>query len=237
MKKTVFFLCALFGVLNLSAQTSNQKSFIGISVGPSFPVGDFANKNAYDVNSGLASIGGFLNINYGYKFSDNFGAIAILRGSIHGVDSQSLKNGYSLPDGSGGSLSYEAGTWKSGGLLVGLFQGFSLNDSKNFVFELKGAIGVQSTSTPSLKIRGNIPGFGSFEGNQESISATSFAYLLGIGLNYGLGNNLTLKFHGDYSGSNPNFKDVVLNPSSDTKTNSQQNIGTIDVGVGLALSF
>lgn len=237
MKKIIFFLCALFGFFNLSAQTSNPKSFIGISIGPSFPVGDFANKNAYDVNSGLASIGGFLNINYGYKFSDNFGVIAILRGSIHGVDSQTLKNSYSLPDGSGGSLSFEAGTWKSGGLLVGLFQGFPLNDSKNLVFELKGALGVQRTSSPSLKIRGNIPGFNTFEGKQESISATSFAYLLGVGFNYGLGNNLTLKFHGDYSSSNPNFKNVVLNTSSDTQTNSQQNTGTIDVGVGLALGF
>ncbi|WP_316803410.1 outer membrane beta-barrel protein [Pedobacter nototheniae] len=238
MKRIIFFLCVWLGFLNLSAQTTNQKSFIGISVGPSFPVGDFANKSVSNENSGLATTGGFLNLNYGYRFSNNFGAIAILRGSIYGVDSQSLKNNYSLPDGSGGSISFDAGTWKTGAVMVGLFQGISLGTNKDFVLEARGAIGVQRTSSPSLKIKGSITGFGTFEGEQKSVSATAFAYLVGLGLNYGLGNNLSLKLHGDYSGSNPKFQDITASSyAAGTKITSKQNINTIDVGVGLALNF
>ncbi len=66
MKKLIVLAIVFnFFVQNLFAQTNENKGFIGIALGPSIPLGDFA-KTGYSDHL----------INFGYRFGQNFGICA-----------------------------------------------------------------------------------------------------------------------------------------------------------------
>lgn len=74
-----------------------RKGYIGLSIGPSIPVGDFADKS-----DGLAKTGLQLNlVNFGYLFSRNFGIAASWFGAANPVDANGID------------------PWSFGGLMVG----------------------------------------------------------------------------------------------------------------------
>lgn len=233
MKKSLFlslFFLASFGVY---AQNFKKESSIAISVGPSFPVGEFANKNLYDERDGLASVGGYASIAYNYQFSRFFGAVAAVDGRIHGVDKNALK-AYTLPTGSGASLSLETSTWRFLRAMVGVSQTVPITKNEKLALEVKELIGVQFSNSPEVKTTGFIPGVGSLNGVQESQSKNSFAYGLGIGLNYKVANKLKLKLFGEYQGSSPTF---IYDIGDIAKNQIKQETGAINVGLGLAFGF
>lgn len=236
MKKFLILLLFAFGLTGAFAQ--NQKSFIGISLGPSFPVGDFANTDLSDENSGLAKVGGTLSLNYGYHLSQQFGLMAVIRGSVHGVDVDALKRQYATPDGIASSISFKTSTWKSAAAMVGIFEMLPLNASKNLFFVARGAIGVQRSQSPSTDITIAVSGLGTFTNHQDSYSATSLAYLLGLGLDFQLEKNLSLKFNADYTGANPKFQDPrAATYPQNNYTKLKQPINTVDLSLGLAFRF
>lgn len=82
MKKTLLVsLLTLASTFAFSQSSRNRNGYIGINIGPSFPVGQLK-------NDGLAKTG--LNvslINFGYLFSNNLGIAAKLSGNAHEIDS------------------------------------------------------------------------------------------------------------------------------------------------------
>ena len=234
-----FLLALLLSALSAAtfAQSAIQKSSFTIGLGPSFPIGDFASKNAGDDRAGLAATGFHVNLGYQYQFSQYVGAILLLNGRTHGIAKDALR--ISVPDGSGASASASATTWKMGSILAGLSQSFPLTNSKAFAIEFREAAGVQFTSSPEINVNYNIPGVGSAAGNQDAQSGTSFGLLLGMGFKYQLSDKLGLKLYGDFNGSNAHFKAFTVT-TGDVITivpASKQNTGTIDVGVGLTVGF
>ena len=78
MKKIILILSTVFFFFN-QTNAQESKAYLGISVGVAIPSGDISD----DVNTGIDL--GF--INFGYRFSENWGATLNLVSSGHTVDS------------------------------------------------------------------------------------------------------------------------------------------------------
>lgn len=110
-----------------SVNTSDKrKGFIGLSVGASIPVGDFADKS-----NGGAKTGVQLNlVNFGYLFSDNFGISATWFGAANSIDIDGID------------------PWSYGGLMAGPLLSFPISEKANWDF--KPMIGYSVTTVPDL---------------------------------------------------------------------------------------
>lgn len=236
MKKFLLFSLILITFLNVDAQTTTTKSSIGISLGPSLPIGDFGSKDLNNSESGLANVGGFLAIDYGYKFSKFFGATASLQGSIHGMNKEALAS-YAVPQGTGAGLSIESGVWKMANVMVGFFQIVPLTKNEELNLEIRALSGYQLTSSPYLKVNISIPGMGSFNTAQESETSGALAYALGAALKYKLSDNIALKLKGDYVGAKPKFSVTTYPADAPVTQKVRQSVTTFNLGLGLAISF
>lgn len=232
MKKSLFLSLIVFASFSVYAQNFKKESSITIAVGPSFPIGEFANKNLYDDKAGLASVGGFASLAYEHRFSKFFGVVASASGRIHGVDKNALQT-YALPTGSGSSLSLRTSTWRFLRVVVGLSQTIPIAKKEMLSLEIRELIGIQFSNSPEIQTLGFIPGIGSINNVEGSQSANSLAYGLGIGLNYKVSNNLKLKMFGDYQGASPKFTYVNTTAIKDI----YQETGVVNVGIGLAIVF
>lgn len=126
---------------NLLAQESGRRGFIGISLGPSMPVGDYADKSLGNSGAGFAKNGiGFTPINFGYKFGKNFGISALWSGAAHSVDIDGID-----------------ATWSYGGVMAGPMYSISLNEKLDI--DLRGMVGFVS-ATADLKEYENNEGTG-----------------------------------------------------------------------------
>lgn len=87
IKKSISLFFMIFLVANLFAQTNEKKGYIGIVLGPSFPVSDFGDNSIKNKNAGYAKTGysdSF--INFGYRLGKNFGISASVFFSSYDVD-------------------------------------------------------------------------------------------------------------------------------------------------------
>ncbi|TKC10015.1 hypothetical protein FA048_07345 [Pedobacter polaris] len=235
MKKLLLSVLLLSSSITTFAQNNFKKSSAFIELGPSIPTGDFASKVASDEKAGLATTGFYFDLGYQYQFSKNVGAIAMFNWRINGIDKQALN--YSLPTGSGGSMSVTTTTWRMASILGGLNQSFPLIKNEKLSIEFRELAGVQFSSSPEINVSYNIPGVGSSSGKQESSNATSFSYLLGLGFKYKLSNSLGLRLNADYHSSNPKFTVITYPADAPVEHKSEQKISTINVGVGLVIGF
>ena len=80
--------------------SENRKGYIAITLGPAFPMGDFANHDIMDPKAGLANTGFQFNlVNFGYRFSKNIGIAGLWNGTAHTVefiDEATWSHGYFL---------------------------------------------------------------------------------------------------------------------------------------------
>lgn len=236
MKKFLLLGLILGAFFKVNAQTTASKSSIDISVGPSFPVGEFGNKDLGSNGAGLAKVGGFLTIDYGYRFSKHFGAIVSVQGRIYGVDENALR-GLAVPEGTGAGLSVETGIWKMANAMVGVFQVVPLSKDEKLNLEVSALAGYQSTSSPKLNVRITVPGMGSFQNEQKSETAGALAYAVGAALKYNLSANVALKLRGDYLGGKPKFSVTTYPENAPVTESVGQNIGTFNLGIGLSIGF
>ncbi len=235
MIKKILFLSLIFcSPVFLHAQEFEKKSSISISVGPSIPVGTFALKDIADDKAGLASVGGFATIAYQYQFSRFFGLVGALNGRIHGVDKNALQL-YTVPTGSGSSLSLTTTTWNFFSIMAGISQLIPITKDEKLTLEVKEQVGIQFSNSPEIQIAGFIPGVGTINSIEQSQSKKSFAYGLSFGFNYKIGEKLGLKFHSEYQGASPRF--AYANGDVVSTYGLRQNTSAINVGLGLSLGF
>jgi hypothetical protein len=80
MKKIVLSLVALMTFI-FQSHAQDEKGYIGISLGPSIPMGDLSSKDADNDAAGWANTGAVFDISFAYKLGEgNFGITALLRG-------------------------------------------------------------------------------------------------------------------------------------------------------------
>ncbi|WP_134091078.1 outer membrane beta-barrel protein [Olivibacter sp. XZL3] len=128
-KFTTMMIIFTLITLSLNAQEPKRRGYIGISLGPSFPMGEFKNE-------GMANTGLNLSlINFGYFFSEHVGIAANWYGGAHNIDVSYL----GLSDG----------MWYYGGLLAGPL--FSIPISEKVDFDSRLQIGY---SVANMKLEG-----------------------------------------------------------------------------------
>ena len=121
MKKLPVIFFVLVFVSNIMGQDIERKGFIGMTIGPSFPYGEFADKNNY--YDGYAETG--LNINlltFGYKIWKNVG----VTGSWFGIANPTDYYG-------------NEGMWGVGAIMLGPL--YSIPIKERFDLDFKGMFG------------------------------------------------------------------------------------------------
>ena len=99
-------------ITKMNIQIQKRRGYIGLSIGPSIPVGEFA-----DISNGVAKTGIQLNlVNFGYLFSENFGIAAKWFGAANPVDAEGID------------------PWSYGGLMTGPLLSFQVADKVEWDF-------------------------------------------------------------------------------------------------------
>jgi hypothetical protein len=129
MRKFIIILSLVVLSGNLFAQSSDRKGFIGISLGPSFPVGNFADNTLSNADAGFVEWGiNFNPINFGYIFGQYVGISASWFGAAYSADINGVD-----------------AIWSYGGLMGGPMLSIPVNEK--FDLDLKGMVGfVTATS-------------------------------------------------------------------------------------------
>ncbi len=234
MKKIVLFITMLFLVGSLWSQSS-RKQYLGLSIGPSFALSDFAKTDLNDSTSGFAKTGVALNFTYAYRLSHNFGFQFMVDYSSNKLDTDKYADELMLANPTYSVQVESSQNWSSGGLFGGPFLRFPIGDY--FSLDVRGLIGYYGSYSPKATI------YASSIENQgqkatyyrETSRAYGFGYLLGAGVKYRVSNYYITLF-ADYVGSDLNFKNGSGWDWNDEpyKTTFSQKINYLSVAIGLA---
>jgi hypothetical protein len=231
MKPHLFLsLCLLF-IYGIGY--SQDKGYIALSAGPSFPTGDFGSKDADNESAGFANTGAIFDLTFAQKFGKTFGLTLMLRGQVNDVDTEPLVDELIMeaPDA---TWSAEADSWGIGGFMAGLYGSLPMGPSGKVTFDTRALVGVIDATVPQITIYGDYLGT-QFWVHTESAHAGAFAYLMGAGFRFNLGNHFCILTNLDYLGSTPEFEDVTTRTSIGGYSSNtyQQKFGTVNVGVGI----
>ena len=235
MKKIVFSLIALMTIASLTF-AQDKKGYVGISIGPSIPMGDFSSKDADNSAAGWANTGAIFDISLAHKLGGgNFGLTALLRGQVNPTDVEALVNEYANQY-RGVDWTVESSGWGIGGIMLGGFGSFPLSEKTSF--DTRALIGFLSTSCPEITVTGSGPG-GTAWIKQNNTSATSFSYLVGVGFKFDIGSKLYLLTNLDYLGSKPEFSGVETTASDGSRNFDtwSQPLGTFNLSIGIAIKL
>ncbi len=233
---TNFIILILFNS-NIFAQ---DKGYVAFSIGANSPTGNFGSTDAkqFYSSTGLANPGPLLDISFAYKLGKNIGIAAIMRAQGNGINENALKTELQKSIPNNVSATYEAAGWGLGAYLTGLYGSFPISEKVSF--ESRALIGVVNARTPDIKTTLIGPSLiGTVRIN--SISAVSFAYLLGAGFKFDVGRKVCLLLNLDYLGADPEFKNGETNTIRNNVTlpttfySFTQNIGTINFSFGVGV--
>lgn len=235
MKQTILILIILL-TITVQSEAQDKKGYISLSLGPSFPIGDFSSKDIDNGKAGFAATGGLLEISFAYKLGEgNFGITALLRDQVNLFDNQSFVNEFT----SKFPTTYwtvEGDGWGMGAFLFGGYGSFPF--AKKASFDTRLMLGVSVATSPEITITETEKGKTTWL-NQSSASTSAFTYLIGAGFKYEIGKRLCLLTNLDYLGAKPEFSSVqYLSSDGSMEWNTfSQKIGTINLSAGIALKM
>lgn len=235
MKTNPFFLLSLL-LTTVSAIAQESNGHFSFTLGPSFPIGDFANKNYDYVNSGMANTGAMFDICIAHKVGNGkFGITGMLRGQSNPIDVLSISRSFAS-DIPGYKWTAESDGWSASSYMLGAYGTFPI--SEKAFFEPRTMIGFMAVRCPSLSITGTNSGSEMWL-RQSSIYSGSFAFLIGAGVKIDLGEKIYLISNLDYLGSNAQFIDVETVSSNGKRyfDSWSQSIRTINLSLGIALKI
>src|SRR6187200_265240 len=151
MKKSLL-LCLLMCTLIIKGY-SQDKGYIAVSLGPSFPSGDFGSKDVNNEAAGLATNGAIVDLTYAQKFGKTFGMTFLLRGQANDLDVQPLIDELhaDLPLV---AWTAESSNWGIGAFMGGIYGSFPLDDNGKFTFETRAMIGYANATSPETTVSG-----------------------------------------------------------------------------------
>ena len=237
--KTLFFTISLL-ILSLTVFSQEiRKGHIGIAIGPSIPVGDYADMNIDNSGAGFARTGINLNLHYTYKFNSVFGLTALCLGNFHSVDDEEMENELTRIDWTSAHWDVISGSWVSSALLIGPVVSLPY---KSFRFEFKALAGASLAHMPYEYTlidygRGVFP---TVFNVRSASNAVSFATTYCFGIGYELNDRLDMNCEGGFFVSRQEF-DVafssnlgVINPYSTIE--QQMNMVNISFGIGYKIN-
>jgi hypothetical protein len=212
MKRSLFFVISI--CLSALTSFSQDRGYLALSIGPAFPVGEFANKDANDQRSGLANPGGLLDISYmGKRHNTHFGFTASLFLRMNSINSGALEEPFqtTYPDY---NWSVSKQPWEAGAAMIGAYWNYPM--AKKMYFEGALLFGVAETMLPQTTVTGiqdsmvaNQPVSNLVQATTKKKYATTFSQSIKVGIGYKLTNKLSLQAELSFWYLNPTFKQVT----------------------------
>jgi hypothetical protein len=222
MKKHLLIIpCFLLSATVSYTQTA--RSGLEISIGPAFPISQFASKHSNKYGSGLAANGQQVNVTYLYKLHRKFSLSASLYAQRNPLDRDALTSEsgeqntntvsfysstviipFATPGGPatyGKNWVFEKHAWMAASLLLGGEGELPLSNNGNFSFIPKAMIGIIGVKSPKLEGR-NVTDTSVSYASQNSVSAVGLSYLVRTGVSYHLKKNISIVMAIDYLGTN-----------------------------------
>ncbi len=223
MKKKLLLFVIVIALSNLHAQ---NKGYVALSFGGSSPLGDFADNNAANNNSGLAKFAASLDLSLGYKLGKNFGVAVLIKKQSFPCDSDALTKYYQANYGDIAGAS--VGNWNLTYIMVGGYGSFPID--KKWSFESKILLGAALATSPEISIKTTSNQTGSF----ASKSGNGLALLYNVGVKYDVGKKICLLFNLDYIDTKPTFTYTNSSGGQSTANQSIQSL-SYTFGVGYRL--
>ena len=241
-KALLFFLMVL---TVLSYGQSDRRTSLGVELGPSFPLADYASQDAKQFSDSAASYPGFaktgmvIRMVFEHRLTHNLGIQADFMFGYNNLDQVAM--GDSLGSKIDADLSLTASRpWNIGGLLVGPFIRVPFTDEFSFI--IRGKVGGMGVYSPEYKIVGTSNEDQSkLEYYQYINKAFAFVWSAGAGFQYRL-ENYTLNLYGDYFGMNADFikvtgQDWSQKPPVETEYSFRQKIKGLSITFGVSYVF
>jgi hypothetical protein len=259
MKKPFLFTLAI--CLFVLDSFSQGGDWLSLSVGGSFPTGEFASKNSNDLQSGLADFGRLVDLSFMYPVGkDGFGLAVDLRGRMNSIDQSAA--GASLASGDQGYVwSGKKAYWESAALMVGPYYYFPV--AKRWQVGGSVLLGTADSRLPKYTITGiknwndpNPADVNVIVSSTNGVNAVSFSALLKAGVTYQLSGRWCLLANIGFWDLRPTFKNVTvseaeangfvirgiysLNDAASISENTKtfyytQPMNTIDLSVGIGM--
>lgn len=234
---TLLFVALLFSA-TMQSQSSNR-NYIGLAIGPSFPLGKFARTNFSDSTSGWAKTGVMIEFDYAYRITHNFGVMAIVSFSSNSFNNLSYRDSLNAahPDT---SFSVEGiSNWGGGGIMIGPYLRFPIGE--NLSWDIRGGFGFYGGTTPKIVIRATDTQTGEDLApfKRQTAKAFNYSYVIGTGFKYRVSNYYILLF-GDYLNTSLTFDDFYewnADTEQITKAPYTQKIEYFSITLGLGYYF
>lgn len=251
MKKQLLVLsCLLLIACMLHAQKDQSRFLVELSVGPSFPLGKFADKEvkAYNDNdpSGLAKTGIGANATIGYHLNKLAGLLLTAGYSVNKQDETGYHDFFSKTWYPGAaSLDVSTGSWKIVKIMAGGFMLTPLTSENELSLVTKLSAGICKTAVPRYSYTAYGQG-GSFmaSGYQEKTKLPwAFCYQISVGLQYRLNNKLHVLF--DVSSFNAtatqkysyNPNPISSGPVEWVNAEKKIRLGSVNARAGIGIEF
>ncbi|MBL0340566.1 MAG: hypothetical protein IPP71_06405 [Bacteroidetes bacterium] len=205
-----------------------RKGYLGVYFGPSFPVGNFGDREWTNQQAGFARQGFQLSvIDFGIKFVPNFGISATIKGSSLRMDVQELADNYAQEYG--GQFTVSSSRWGFGGFHVGPFVSIPL---KNLDIDFRFLTGFIIAVSPKQTVTQNNTGQSE---TRESEVGSSISISLGTGVRYHVSPRMSIMAHVEYQRARPTFILQNYQGNGNQGTTVYQNVATVNTLLGLAL--
>ncbi len=217
------YLLSIFALLTIQAfaqdLVSNKRGYIGVTVAPSFPVGDFASNNVTgNDKAGYAKTGFSYSLDFGYKLGKRWGISACWKNGINSVDEAAFEK--TFKDYFGGNWNVSTDPYKFGAILVGPMVTFP---QPKVDVDIRLLFGYGYAELPSIDVTYN----GQFFLAIPSENADGFAVLFGGSVRYHISSNVSLLGQLNYLS--------MLATSNNDEIEQPIDVINIDIGVGLRL--
>ena len=231
------YLFCLVAITTVSFTVVNaqNKFYLGLSYGRSFPVGDFSDDNLENEDAGFAESGNKFDLYGGYFLDDKWTVTAVFRYQNFQTDLSNLVQQVEI-NNPGVTYTGSSGDWETYYFLVGI--SYSLNIANKLKLYPRFGIGPVFAQNPgfSVEAQGN-----NLLGNVTRSSETGIGlgYELGLGLVRELGRHFALMPTFTFSGGIITINDVVTEFDNTTLliADYQPNILTFNLGLSLAYRF
>jgi hypothetical protein len=240
MKKTVCLVTSfLFAFCVLHAQEKTTKTFAEISIGPSFPIGQFGEKSYNDNEKdqpGLAGVGIAANATFGKYLKENIGFLLTVGYSINKQKPKGLEEYMEGKYPAGAEVDVTTKSWKILKVMAGGFLVTPLAEDKlNLVTKLSG--GICSAIIPEYSWHATNTGYSSYEkgGVGKVRLPVTFCYQISLGLQYKMNEKASLLF--DINSFNATATNKGGQTSGGQLPDRKCKLGTVNALVGVGLNF
>jgi hypothetical protein len=243
-KKTFLLMFLLLAVVVGQAQDKFSHWSMGLSAGPAFPVGGYADKSStvgLGSGAGHAKTGFSAEIYGLYRFDRHFGAALLAGGQENAIGSPANQL---LNPGFNGIVTHNY-NWKIGRILGGAVFDQPLSAQGRFSLRVRLLAGMLKTGIPGYSYTLYGLGNGTTIGGGKASNIAmpwAFAYQADAGLTYKLSRGLSLVANTGYAGASPalTYHYMILDNNNNYVSGSEKRkapTGTVHLQVGVELAL